>query len=803
MDSVSTLIKERLSVSKDAAMLLRSMHDLQKAPSCAETTVDKYQWMRSLKQELPLLKTDIELDLASFGKSALPALKDLKIPSEFLDEENDEGLDWPSKYQAYPGQCAKQVKAEKLAVSRDVLLYLQDALTDHFSAKDSQKLVEQSLQRKTVKKIIGADSLQRSSSDDSMLLDCIHAPGLSSPFNARTSTVLKRRAEDLKVEGPLTPPLFSSSPMKKLKSVTFTEGLHQIIPEARWANAMSVDDDESEPDFDELFKDFEPYATEARRKVETERLVGADTMARVNPPVLDFTLPVAPWNEYSRTTSEFHRLGGTELDAQMKFLRRLKREDLKDMTSWYGMSSLERSLKWNIFLNKVSKIEVDEKLHGETEVTKMLADATHVEVASSSSQIWKPEGLRILDPDDEEEEIEVAEVEEHRDVEAIVRKRRLMLEEESQPVLSKRIMLQTRMHTTHLSRQEDQGQHEHFSRVQPVSNHSATVRSHPEPHSRTIASQPTPPQVSSDGRNDLMFGGFSATTALHKFMETRGKVIETLVQSPANAGRSARNAHGQILPESSIPMFHLYEDAELIYRDYNRPHSTVDEADILLSPSTGLILTTLQQTKQRPLPGQPDRSPLKERMSKLQKRYERLIVMISEALSPEMEEQGSSRPDDARDKESLTLLKDFAGTLEGEVLVKYVPGGEKALARRIVGEMAAYGLPHGSQDIGDIKPVAVETTWEVFLRQIGINPFAAQVIVASLKDPFDIQLPGATNSGNAQTMSVTGLSAFLLMGEEMRVRYFQTLMGGSRILKRVSRVLDQEWVSAAHGFRLR
>lgn len=620
-------------------------------------------------------------------------------------------------------------------------------------------------------KIIGADSLQRSSSDDSMLLDCIHAPGLSSPFNARTSTVLKRRAEDLKVEGPLTPPLFSSSPMKKLKSVTFTEGLHQIIPEARWANAMSVDDDESEPDFDELFKDFEPYATEARRKVETERLVGADTMARVNPPVLDFTLPVAPWNEYSRTTSEFHRLGGTELDAQMKFLRRLKREDLKDMTSWYGMSSLERSLKWNIFLNKVSKIEVDEKLHGETEVTKMLADATHVEVASSSSQIWKPEGLRILDPDDEEEEIEVAEVEEHRDVEAIVRKRRLMLEEESQPVLSKRIMLQTRMHTTHLSRQEDQGQHEHFSRVQPVSNHSATVRSHPEPHSRTIASQPTPPQVSSDGRNDLMFGGFSATTALHKFMETRGKVIETLVQSPANAGRSARNAHGQILPESSIPMFvkqtsanvehsqpepisvidthpsisssrihlpalprnlapcsfiissiflqqrrlirlieHLYEDAELIYRDYNRPHSTVDEADILLSPSTGLILTTLQQTKQRPLPGQPDRSPLKERMSKLQKRYERLIVMISEALSPEMEEQGSSRPDDARDKESLTLLKDFAGTLEGEVLVKYVPGGEKALARRIVGEMAAYGLPHGSQDIGDIKPVAVETT---------------------------------------------------------------------------------------------
>lgn len=92
--------------------------------------------------------------------------------------------------------------------------------------------------------------------------------------------------------------------------------------------------------------------------------------------------------------------------------------------------------------------------------------------------------------------------------------------------------------------------------------------------------------------------------------------------------------------------------------------------------------------------------------------------------------------------------------------------------------------------------------WEVFLRQIGINPFAAQVVVASLKDPFDVQLPGATNLGTAQTMPVTGLCAFLLMGEKTRVRYFQTLMGSSRILKRVSGVLDQEWVSAAHGFRL-
>jgi hypothetical protein len=51
-------------------------------------------------------------------------------------------------------------------------------------------------------------------------------------------------------------------------------------------------------------------------------------------------------------------------------------------------------------------------------------------------------------------------------------------------------------------------------------------------------------------------------------------------------------------------------------------------------------------------------------------------------------------------------------------------------------------------------------------------------------------------------VTVSGLPRFLAQTEEERVRDWQTLMGGSRILKRVSKVLDQEWVSAAHGFRM-
>jgi hypothetical protein len=89
---------------------------------------------------------------------------------------------------------------------------------------------------------------------------------------------------------------------------------------------------------------------------------------------------------------------------------------------------------------------------------------------------------------------------------------------------------------------------------------------------------------------------------------------------------------------------------------------------------------------------------------------------------------------------------------------------------------------------------------------VGINPFAAQVIVSSLKVPIDVHLPSTSSSPgslpDSGIQSVAGLSAFLLMSEAERIKFFQALMGGSRILKRVGTMLDQEWISAAHGFRL-
>lgn len=53
-----------------------------------------------------------------------------------------------------------------------------------------------------------------------------------------------------------------------------------------------------------------------------------------------------------------------------------------------------------------------------------------------------------------------------------------------------------------------------------------------------------------------------------------------------------------------------------------------------------------------------------------------------------------------------------------------------------------------------------------------------------------------------RTVEAAGLPTFLLMEREDRAKQFQAIMGGRRILDRVSAVLDKRWLSASNGFRM-
>jgi hypothetical protein len=596
--------------------------------------------------------------------------------------------------------------------------------------------------------IMAADTLEHANSDssDSMLFEITHPPPLSPRAETSITPILKRKAEDLKVEGPLTPPILSDSPSKKLKSVSFSQMLHEFIPKGSWGGDASDREPNSEDDFDEFFDEIEPLVKDLERKVENEQLTITDTMARPKIPDMDFTLPVALWDQYSLKKNGKHKAGETELSAQAVFLRHIKNSALKAASRWPGISVLERHLPWNIFTAKETpKVSLEEVLHGETEFDKVIADFNIGPIATSEAQVWKKEGVRVLDMDDDEEELEPAEVQERDDVESWVRKRKSDMDADDAERLSKRVEV------------HESPSHSLIGDATPLV---------PAPGSKPVHA---PKQLGIE----FMFGGFSASTALQKFMETRGRKMQTMTtqtesvnpMDPASAGAVQKlpnlpgklpaihlltgtqypragqvqvvNSAGLQVPDvkqslppipSNLPpcsfiismrllqqrtlikkVEQLYAAADVVYRDYNLPHSAASEADIVLSPSTGLIFTTLQHLKQRALPGQPDRSRVKERMKTLHLRYERLIVMTSQGPRGELDQQDSSRPEDPRDKEALSEFEGFAAKLDGEVLIKCIRGGEEALAHSIVVEMIQYGLPHGSKDIGDIKPLASES----------------------------------------------------------------------------------------------
>jgi hypothetical protein len=593
--------------------------------------------------------------------------------------------------------------------------------------------------------------LRMEGSDDSLLFggtDTAMLDPLQDCLEANTFPAEKRKRGDLHVEGPLTPPMFIESPLKKMKSVSFPEMLHEFIPVPPSTFESGNDVLSSQDSFTAFF---EPYAEQADKMVTKEKILEADTTKRVDVPDLDFTLPTAPWTEFSRRSNAKNMTGERELDAQMKFILRIKREVLRSVSSWHGLTKLERDLHWSPFPTSMATVKIEEKLHGEEVLGKLLSELDTGDVVTSSTDLWKRDGLRILeDEDDSGDELELAEYEECTTMESVIRKRKFEIDEEESGIATSR---------------------EAATAIPQVSDQEGGLPSHirPKPGQRpreTTKKQLVPP-VQKELDSSLTFGGmFSASTALHKFMAINGKQPLIAASEVAASQNQTLSASGQILTSKDIasknvipdrhpeavdpvkqaeshnqarPMELLplperlqpcsfilsstllqqrslareieksYPDAELMERDFNLPHSSAQEADLLLSPSTGLLLTTLQQIKQRALPGQRERSPLKERIFHLQSRYERLIILISEGLSRDLETSGAARSVDKRDEDALAGFENFTATMEAEVVNEFVRGGEKALARATVIQMATWGLPHGSKDIGDLRLLQDET----------------------------------------------------------------------------------------------
>jgi len=129
-----------------------------------------------------------------------------------------------------------------------------------------------------------------------------------------------------------------------------------------------------------------------------------------------------------------------------------------------------------------------------------------------------------------------------------------------------------------------------------------------------------------------------------------------------------------------------------------QPSPLADEADIILSPATGILCTTLQKIKQRALPGQVGHAGVRERIQTIAARYERLIVYVSEGKSTNTGPVSDLHALDDRDCEALVSLTGFAATLNADVQITYVAGGEEELARWIVAATVRFGVNAAGTD---------------------------------------------------------------------------------------------------------
>lgn len=137
---------EKLSVT-DAALALicearRGLTE-EEAKSLSQEVCDVK--VRSLKLEMPILRTDNDRDVREFRNEHLARQDvyktDHRIPFDPIDVEAGEGLELPAKVRLEAEAFLKRLEAERLEVTRESTKYLAGSLRAEFNEEDRRGFV--------------------------------------------------------------------------------------------------------------------------------------------------------------------------------------------------------------------------------------------------------------------------------------------------------------------------------------------------------------------------------------------------------------------------------------------------------------------------------------------------------------------------------------------------------------------------------------------------------------------------------------------------------------------------------------
>ncbi|RFU32900.1 hypothetical protein B7463_g3463, partial [Scytalidium lignicola] len=890
--SISPDVDPYLTVSREVLTLLTSIEKANCDPDNLDDFVLpllEESIVRRSRIDSPLLRSDHEADYREFAcKHDFEIdLADIKLPMEIVDEDKNEGLIWPSRYANLSFGIIEDLKEEKIIVMRDTLRYLQTTLKVVYNKEDGKSFWEgetryqkchdlepvtpllqptcrspspyepssplcdipllsdpPSLTKEDLcmieEEILCEDdptsiyctthkgqtwnTPPKDSSNEALpKLGNIYSPLVSLDNSSSPKTDDARmKKRDLKIEPLLTPPPL---PHILSKTVTFNDVVEQTLLDP-WASCSPETD--MPTFFEEAFGDI---AEMVNRQAEQERLIEADTLGRVNIPVMDFSTPNPPWMMFQDCKNT---------TTLMKMQRHLIQSSISKIPSEWIATIPPVSLRWNPFRHDLAKVAITEDFGGENDTQKSYVGIDNVDsVIESSDQAWKPSGLRILkEEESEDDELEAAIFETHimPDMSYLIKKRKAEIEQgttDSNPATVKQIFTMIKDSTVNTSESN-------ANRALIQDSLSKKQEKNPlDPGCSISAAHKLKTNQSTDTKGSIR-GAFSPINALDSFLELRGAKRQKLTSSayfaPLGTGQSMKDTSkysirtpGQTqniplkscapLPIPNIPMpsstpitiivssnilkqnrpllkriSSSLISLNIVEREFHR-FSTVSrdpiigpsvtsslssEADFIISPSVGLILTTLQKIKQKPLPGQKSKSAILDRLERASLKYEKLIVLVSEARDDEI-----TKGLEEHSCLAYAELVAFTHNLDADFMVYFVGGGQETLSKWIVSSILQHRLV--GEDNREIPLLEEETHWELFLRRAGMNCFAAQLIIAQLESLENVETSYHSSSGSS------GIIAFVKMTKEERIAMFESMLGGKRVLNRVSDVIDAAW----------
>ncbi|KAI0889754.1 uncharacterized protein GGS22DRAFT_194108 [Annulohypoxylon maeteangense] len=815
---------EQLSVSKESIELLsiatiigRQNEQAFKVPSLRD--------IAKLKLEPPLLRSDPEYDCRELARCVQEQRRDdidlTSVPSEPLDTSNDESLDFPDTAYQYRRRLLKEIQNEKLDIPREILCYLASTLKDEWTRDEQQELEETLLSRKRFRDLAITPPLSPRdhqgdyfvpseeacqipiSSDPSTLLkdDLKKAESLlaSSPRDLPLLYPRQPKIDSLKVEGPLTP-LDSLPPSSEL-AIDISDFANDVDIDCVLVNQHSDQVSRTtEEVLDKIFSDdtlalLEDKASSVRRNIDQEQLQSVDAIARIEIPSMDFSIPKPEWQNVS-------------LDATSQLRCIEKTCKAFNIPPWSKNSQAERELQWSPFPSRMGHISLTESIESNDIVRDLLNYPSINGIVTSADYVWKKPGLAILQEFEEEEEQlrHSSEDSDNINIESLVRKRKLEIANlDLEPRTSGGSdspvdLIQNTQNTASESEQLPNlllGHNDSSATSTLLSNHINFHTSKRQKNMKSsFFSHSAKPVAAAEEKGSLEAvatkeleaknpsksdmkpkQGFTTPCPKYRPTSTPTKIIKALTLERGVFSRLEK----------------FYPNAEIIERDFDRwnrltwDRNSISrspiisplaaEADVTVSPATGIIVTTLLKAMQKPSPGHKGLAAIRERIRNVAHRYERLIVLVSE---------GNRIDETARDltPSECAAYADFSGFVVGQdtnAQVYYVGGGICTLTKWLVSYLTCY-----APEAAEARDLLIqeETLWELFLRRAGMNAYAAQAILGQLKAPDDIREEDADKYG---------LPAFIRMTPAERVEHFRGVMGGERVLRRVNDVLETRW----------